>query len=223
MIVELARLVRGGDTPTVDPDDARRAADEILDDGAYAEPTQSLLDRGLEWIFDQLGSVFGTLSGGGPGSGVAWIVVAGLTVAAVWLVVRALRVPRVQEKRAGSALEYGTATPHDARVWLDEAERLRAAGDHRGALRCRHQALVARLVTDRVVSDAAGRTAGEYRRDAASVLPDEAQRLASLTDCFDAVWYGDADVDRETFETFAEACAAVEEASRGHVAAAVVG
>lgn len=221
MIAALAALAGGGDAPPIDPDDARRAADEILGDGSYAEPTQSLLDRALEWIFDQLGSAFGTLSGGGPGSGMAWVVVAVLGLAAVWLVVRALRVPRVGRKRAESTLDYGTETAHDARVWLDEAERLAAAGDHRGALRCRHQALVARLVTDRIVSDTAGRTAGEHRRDAESVLPHEAPRLARLTDRFDAVWYGGAAVDRAMFDAFHSDCALVEEAAGAHTSAAV--
>ncbi len=199
--------------PPIDPDEARRAADEILRDGAYAEPSQSLLDRALEWVFDQLGTVFGTLSGGGPGSGIAWVLVVVLLAAAAWLVVRALRVPGVRARGRSDDLEYGTEAAHDARVWLDEAARLAAAGDHRGALRCRHQALVAHLVTDRVVTDVAGQTAGEYQRRASTVLPAEADRLARVTSRFDGAWYGDAIVDRATFLSFESDCEAIEAAS----------
>lgn len=196
--------------PTVDPDDARRTADEILRDGAYAEPTQSLLDRALEWLFDQLGSAFGTLAGGGPGSAVAWIVVVVLVAAAVWLVVRALRSPGVRRRARDAGVEYGTETTRDAQVWLDEAARLAAAGDHRGALRCRHQAWVARLVTAGVVRDVAGQTAGEYARAAQSVLGDESATIARLTERFDAVWYGGEAADDRSYSAFESDCASVE-------------
>ncbi|WP_436793099.1 DUF4129 domain-containing protein [Actinospongicola halichondriae] len=214
-LAHLGPLLGGLDgNPPIDPDDARRAADDILRDGAYAEPTQSLLDRAIEWIFEQMGSAFGTLPGGGPGTGIAWVVVVALVAAAIWLVVRALRVPRVGRDRGDDALEYGTETSRDATVWLDEADRLAATGDHRGALRCRHQALVAHLVTEQVVEDVAGRTAGEYRRAAATVLVDEADRLASVTDRFDGVWYGDQSVDAAAYATFVSECEAVEAAAR---------
>lgn len=199
--------------PTVDPDDARRAADDILRDGAYAEPTQSVLDRALEWLFEQLGTVFGNLPGGGPGSGIAWIVVLVLGAVAIWLMVRALRAPGIRRPRVGDGLEYGTETSRDAAAWLEEARRLVSAGDLRGALRCRHQALVARLVTDGVVPDVVGRTAGEHARSAALALPAQEERLRRLTDRFDEVWYADAGVDAAGYEAFAADCEAVEAAT----------
>ncbi len=208
-------VLRGGvdGPPPVDPDDARRAADDILRDGAYAEPSQSVLDRALEWIFEQLGSVFGALPGGGPGSGIAWVVVLVLGAAAIWLMVRALRAPGVRRPGAADGLEYGTETARDARAWLDEAGRLAGAGDHRGALRCRHQALVARLVADGVVPDVVGRTAGEHARSATEVLPSQADRLRRLTDRFDEVWYSDAAVDAAGYQAFVDDCEAVEAAT----------
>lgn len=221
-LVHLA-VLRGGldGSPPIDPDDARRAADDILRDGAYTEPTQSLLDRAVEWVFEQMGSAFGALPGGGPGTGIAWIVVVALIAAAAWLVVRALRVPRVAREPGDDVLAYGTETRRDATVWLDEADRLAASGDHRGALRCRHQALAARLVAERVVDDVAGRTAGEYQRVASVVLPDEAERLGRVTACFDGAWYGNDAVDADAFAAFVVDCEAVEVAASERAAESV--
>jgi hypothetical protein len=207
----IGHLAAGGDgAPAVDPDEARRTADDILDDAAYAEPTQSLLDRAVEWIGDRLGQAFDLLPGTGPGSGVAWVFVVALVALAAWLLVRALRAPSRRRSDEDAPVRYGTETARDAAVWLDEAARLAAAGDHRGALRCRHQALVARLVTDGVVADVSGRTAGEYERLAALAMPDDADRLRRLTDRFDGAWYGGHPVDADAYAAFEDDCRAVE-------------
>ena len=105
--------------------------------------------------------------------------------------------PAASESGDGPA--YGTESHRSAAVWLAEADRLAAAGDSRGAIRCRYQALVARVITWSVVDDVPGRTAGEYRDLLSDRLP-AARRRASidLTDRFEAVWYGgrDAGIDR---------------------------
>ena len=209
-------MIRGDEIPPVDPDEARRAADDILSDAAYAEPTRSLLDRAVDWIFDRLGDAFEAIPGGGPGTGIAWVFVVALLALAGYFLIRALRAPRVREVEEDDGLRYGTETSRDARVWMDEATRLAAAGDHRGALRCRHQAMIAVLVTEAVVADVAGRTAGEYASAAATAMaeaPDVVDRLRSVTDRFDAAWYGGRNVGRNDYETFAADCAAIENAA----------
>lgn len=212
ILLTLAGVV--DDVPLVDPDEARGAADDILDDAAYAEPTQSLLDRAVEWLFDRIGDAFEAIPGGGPGSDIAWVFVVALLVLAAYFLVRALRAPRVRTVDDDDGLRYGTETSRDATVWMDEAERLAAAGDHRGALRCRHQALVATMVTESVVADVAGRTAGEYASAAAVSLPDQADRLRSVTDRFDAAWYGGREVDAGGYQAFARECATIESIAR---------
>lgn len=212
MLLSLAGVI--DDAPPVDPDDARRAADDILGDAAYAEPTQSLLDRAVDWLFDRLGDAFESLPGGGPGTDIAWVFVVALLVLAGYFLVRALRAPRIAKPDDDDGLRYGTETSHDATVWMSEASRLAAAGDHRGALRCRHQALVAVLVTEAVVAEVAGRTAGEYAAAAIVSLPAEAEALRAVTADFDGVWYGGRSVDRAAYEAFADRCAAVEVAAR---------
>lgn len=213
MFVHLSAMFGDDGVPPIDPDEARGAADDILRDGAYAEPAQSLLDRAFEWVFDRLASLVDRLPGGGPGSGIAWIFVVALFAGAIWLVYRALRASVGRPGDGRPDMVYGTENPHDAAAWLDEADRLAAVGDHRGALRCRHQALVARLVTDRVVVDVPGQTAGEYARAAAAALPDQADRLARVTERFDRAWYGGGGVDGADYAAFAGDCEAVEAVS----------
>lgn len=212
-IAELAlRVGRGGEPPPVDPDEARRAADEILSRPEYQEPQQSLVDRAIEWVFERVGDLFSRLGGSGPGSVIGWLVLAGLAGAALWLIIRALRVPRRGRPGSGDDVVYGTERRLDATVWLDEAERLAAAGDHRGALRCRHQALIARVVTDGLVDDVAGRTAGEYGAALAGRLPHLAEPIHRLTEQFEWVWYGGRPVGASDYEHFRSAAAEIESA-----------
>ncbi len=199
--------------PQVDPDEARRAADDILSGAAYAEPTQSLLDRAFDWLFERLGSALGTLSGGGPGTGIAWVFVVGLLALATWFVFRALRAQGFRRPDVGSEVRYGTETSRDADVWLAEAARLAVAGDREGALRCRHQALVAALVTQGLVADVVGRTAGEYASAAVESLPEETATIRRLTDRFDRVWYGGERVDAAGYAQFEADCVSVETAA----------
>ncbi|MDE0802925.1 MAG: DUF4129 domain-containing protein [Acidimicrobiales bacterium] len=197
----------------IDPDEARREADDILSDAAYAEPTRSLLDRAVDWLFDRLGDAFDAIPGGGPGTGIAWVFVVALVALAAYFLLRALRAPRIAAPDEDDGLRYGTETSRDATVWMAEASRLAAAGEHRGALRCRHQALVAVLVTEAVVADVAGRTAGEYASAAGSAMPTQADRLRSVTDDFDGAWYGGRSVGADDYRSFSDACALVETAA----------
>jgi hypothetical protein len=187
----------------VDPDDARRAADEILARPEYREPQPSLVDRVLEAIGDFLGRAFDTLAGGGAGSVVGTVIVGVLVALAVWLLVRALGTPWRRATAADvTGVVQGTSAPEDPDRWRAEAERLASGGDHRGALRCRYQALVAGVVRDRVVDDVPGRTPAELRRELADRRTDLDPLLASITDRFERVWYGGEPVDAAAGEAF---------------------
>lgn len=194
----------------VDPDEARREARDILSGAEYSEPEESLVERAVDWLFERLGDAVATLTGGGPGSVIGWLIVAAVGGGAVWLLVRSLRVPSVPGRSTEDRLRYGTETHRDPDVWLDEAARLAAAGDHRGALRCRYQALIARLVTDGVVDDVPGRTTGEHRILLSARLPDEATTIERITERFDAAWYGDEAIDAAGHDRFAADCRRLE-------------
>lgn len=207
-------LGRQGIPSGVDPAEAREAAREILSRPEYAEPQPSVVERAGEWVLDRIGSFFGTLTGGGPGSVVGWLVLTALVLGATWMIARALQVPAPGGTGGGPRLRYGTETRRDAGEWLAEATRLAAAGDLRGALRCRYQALLATVVTERVVDDVPGRTSGEYRRLLRERLPDHADAIDAVTEAFEATWYGGAAVDHATWQAVERDSAAVEDAAR---------
>lgn len=207
------------DPAGVDPDEARRAADEILARPEYREPEPSLVDRVITAITDFLGNAFATLTGGGAGSVIGIVVVGALLALGTWLLVRAFGTGSGRRARPpGEQVVQGTSAPDDPEVWLAEAERLAAAGDHRGALRCRYQALVAGLVRTGAIGDAPARTPAELRRELAGRRPDVDPRLASITDRFESAWYGGWPVDATAYEAFAVDVRAVESADLRPVA-----
>lgn len=194
----------------VDPDEARRAARDILSGAEYAEPQESLVERAVSWIFERLGDAIATLTGGGAGGAIGWVIVAVLGAGAVWLVVRALRVPAVRRVGEGDLVRYGTEAHRDASAWLREADRLSAAGDHRGALRCRYQGFLAGMVTEGLVDDVAGRTSGEYQAVLQARLPQHAGTVDDITRTFEDVWYGGAPAGAVELERFGAACLRIE-------------
>lgn len=187
----------------VDPDEARRTAEEILARPEYREPQPSLLDRALEAVTDFLGQSFAALAGGGAGS-VIGLVIAGLVLAlALWLLYRALRASWSGGGRVGGPpVVQGTSAPDDPAVWDAEADRLSAADDHRGALRCRYQAAVAALVRTGALQDATARTPDEIRCELAGRRPELDPVLDSVTERFEAAWYGGRDVDAAAERAF---------------------
>jgi len=197
----------------LDPDEVRRVADEILSRAEYREPQPSLVDRVLTEITDFLGRAFATLTGGGPGSVIGLVVTAALVALAIWFLVRALG---TRWRRAGPAAEValvqGTRAPDDPATWLAEADRLAGAGDHRGALRCRYQAMVATLVADRSVVDVPARTPEELRAELVARRGDLADLVGSVTRRFEDAWYGGHDVDPAAEAAFRADARSVESA-----------
>lgn len=201
--------------PVVRADDARRAAEEILARPEYQEPEPSLADRAIDAIGDFLGRAIGTLTGGGPGTVIGTVVVVALLALAAWFLVRAVGAPGRRGRRAPEVrVVHGTEAPEDPDVWAAEARRLTDAGDHRAALRCRYQELVARLVRDRVVAPDPARTPAELHARLAADRPDLAGALAEVTARFEEVWYGGAPVDDATYRRFSEQAADVAGRSR---------
>ena len=187
----------------VDPDEVRRTAEEILSRPEYREPQPSLLDRALTAITDFLGRSFAALTGGGAGSIIGLVITAAVLALALWLLAKALRTSWSRSPRADAAgVVQVTSAPDDPAVWGAEADRLTAAGDHRGALRCRYQALVADLVRTGAVDDVAARTPAELRRELTGRQPGLDPVLDSVTERFEAAWYGGRAVDDGALAAF---------------------
>lgn len=196
----------------LDPEDIRRAADEILSRPEYREPEPSLVDRVLTAITDFLGNAFATLTGGGAGNVIGLVVVVLLLVLAAWLLARALGAAPRRGSAPAAGVVQGTSAPDDPHVWRAEADRLAGAGDHRGALRCRYQALIAGMVRSGVVEEVPARTPAELRRELSGRRPEVDPPLASVTERFEATWYGGRPVDATEYAVFAREVEAIEAA-----------
>lgn len=195
--------------PTVDPEAARETARDILSGAEYAEPEPSVVERAAEWVLDRVGSFIGTLTGGGPGSLIGWSIVAVFVGAAVWLIVRSLRVPTTRLPPADDGMRLDTAERRDAAAWLEEAERAEARGDLSEALRCRHRALVATTVSRRLTDDVPGRTVREHQQQLTARFPQVGPEIAELTERFERTWYGGEPVSAEVLRRFSQQCASI--------------
>ena len=196
--------------PQVPADDARRAAERILARPEYRAPEPSLVQRVLEAIGNFLRDAIGTVSGSGPGGVVSTVVVAVLVAVAVWFLVRTAGAGWRRRPAEPDPVAHGTSAPAGPDAWLDEARRSAAAGEHRQALRCRYQALVATLVRDGVVDDTPGRTARELAGVLVGMSPGDAERIGSVTDRFEIAWYGGRAVTADGYAAFDRDAADVE-------------
>ncbi len=189
--------------PDQDPAAVRDLADRILSEARYDRPPTPLYERILDWAAEQIAKAFGSLVGGGGGTVLAWLVLAGAVGGIVYLLVRHGRIT-LPALAPGEEPHVMIELTRSAQAWREEAVRLEAAGRWAEGLRCRHRALVADLVRRGAIPDRAGRTAGEYVRDVAVTLPDAAPALAAATELFEAAWYGGAATGAEEAARFAE-------------------
>jgi Domain of unknown function (DUF4129) len=186
-----------------DPAAVRDLADQILAEARYDRPPESIPDRVMGWIGDQLARAFGALVSGGGATVLAWVIVAIAIGGIVYLLVRHGRVSLVSLADPGEP-EVMVELTRSAREWRTEAERLEGEGRWAEGLRCRHRALVADLVRRGAIPEQPGRTAGEYVRDVVANLPDAAAPMAAATELFEAAWYGGATTGAAEAARFAE-------------------
>ncbi|HEX2384877.1 MAG TPA: DUF4129 domain-containing protein [Acidimicrobiales bacterium] len=183
------------------PDVIRDRADEILGQPEFARH-QSVLERVLDWIGDQL-SRFSFGVGGGPGfvgALIGLMFLAGAIVLVVMLVRSIRRVPRRPEPEPELSVEE--VSRRSAAAWRTDAERFEAEQQWREAMRARYRELVRTLVDERVLADIAGRTTGEYDRELVAARPAAADAFSELTGLFEAVWYGGQPATAEQHQRF---------------------
>ncbi len=204
---------------THDAEAVREAADRILAEARYDRPPQSIPDRILEWLGEQIAKVLGGAVGSGVGAVVFWAVVLATVAFVVLLVVRYGRLGRVPglPARDRAVMVEMTRSPVE---WLAEAERLESQGRWREALRCRHRAIIGELVRQGAIREQAGRTAREHLRDVMASRPAAAVPLAAATELFEAAWYGHAETGPAESAQLQALAVQVSEADARHPVAA---
>ena len=186
--------VSRADEPPVDTSrsPAREAAERELSKPRYEEQKPSLFRRVIDWIWDRISDLMGSLANVTPGG---W---AGLTIicAALLVLVIAVRL------RLGAMRT--TVFPRDT-LFLD---RPRSADEHRTAaerhaadqrwteaLQERVRGIVRALEERALLSPRPGRTADEAAEEAGRALPDRAAELRAAARAFDEVTYAGRQTD----------------------------
>lgn len=122
----------------------------------------------------------------GAGTIVAWAVLVGLGILAVWLIRRLRLVPETSMEVAGG----GTGTP---RVdWIARAEDAVRAGDLHLAVHAFYRGLLGALSGRGLLIDGPGLTAGECRSTVRAVRPELFDAVADATGAFEQIAYGGA-------------------------------
>lgn len=212
MIVSAAAVAAAvaGEPPS---GDIRDKAHEILSRPEFARH-ESLLQRVLDWIGDQLNRFsFGVGSGPGfIGNVIGLAFIAGAIVLVVVLIRTFRRRPKQPD--AEPELTVEEEARRSASDWRSDAERFEVEQRWREAMRARYRELVRTLVDEGVLVDVAGRTTGEYLADLTAARPVAAGPFATLTDEFEAVWYGGRSTTGEEYARFRQLADEVRQKTR---------
>lgn len=194
--------------PTHDPIEANQHADDILERPEFRPPQQSLVERAVGWISEQLGRLL-SAGGGSGGSVVGWLLLVALVAGVVKLLSRIQSVPIGTTTRTEA--EVVVEEKRSAREWEALVAAHEAAGDWLEALRCRYRALVARLVERRILADVPGRTVGEYRDELHQASPAATSAFDEATSVYEDAWFGSGAAGPDEARRFAEGAARVVE------------
>ncbi|MBO3093916.1 DUF4129 domain-containing protein [Cellulomonas dongxiuzhuiae] len=171
----------------VEPDaaQARRWVGEELLDPAYHRQ-ESLLQRGLTWVAEQLDN----LPSIGMSNRTALLVVVGVAVLVVLVALRVAGPVRAGARRRRTAVLHADDRRTAAQL-RDAADAAARAGTWSVAVADRYRAVVRDLEERGLLDERPGRTAHEAARVAAAVLPAHAAALRRGGDLFDDVVYGE--------------------------------
>jgi hypothetical protein len=175
----------------VDPDQARRDAEEILGGRRYQRDPAPRPFRGqLKWVGDRLHSA-GEASERAFNALPRWLwVVIALVVFGLltWFIVRNAERRLIRRAAAGVGAAFGDdALPDDPGVLEREADEAERNGDFERAVRLRFRAGLLRLGAGGRIQYTPSITTGEVRRTLQSPTFDE------LASTFDEITYGDRD------------------------------
>lgn len=192
-----------GDVPvTVPREPARRDAEEELSEPVYHRDDPGLIEQALDWTWEKLGELFGSVVDVVPGGavGVTVLVIAvTLLIAALWA-----RLGRPRRETAPARHGLFEERPRTAAEHRATADAHAAAGRWSEAVQERMRALV-RSLEERTLLDARpGRTADEAADEAGQVLPDHATQLRSAAVAFDEVAYAGRAADEAGYRRMSE-------------------
>ena len=176
-------------------DDARRAAtDSIHQPGSHGE---SLLNRLLGWIGDQLAGLLPDVSFGAGGlfGFVTWLVLGAIAAGCLYAIIRVIRdrPPRGPRQEQRPSPERAPALPLDRA----RAQALRLAdADPLAALRVLYPALIAELLRRRGWRAVAGRTNWALVRRVGPRTP-QGSALTECTRLFESAVYGRRPASRD--------------------------
>lgn len=179
----------------------RDTAHQVLSRPEFQPPSKTLFERLRDAVLDQLDRLVSALVGGGRGSIVAWVLLALVLAAVVYLLYRLVRMVERDRAVAQPTLVV-TEERRPAREWLADADAYEAAGNWRDAIRARYRALIADLARRGLVDEIPGRTDGEYRLEMRDAAPRSADDFSAATDVFERAWYGNHPTGREEGESF---------------------
>lgn len=170
-----------------DADQGRQWLTDELAKPVYQQAKPTLFDLISQAVGDFFASLFDGAGGvtGALGLTIVLLVVAALVVVAFLVFGR----PRLERRRAASALLFGENDTRDAAALTRSAEAAARSGDFTLAIAEMFRAL-ARTLDERTLVDLTpGTTAGGFARAASAVFPDAADRLHAAAGSFDEVRY----------------------------------
>lgn len=189
-----------GVAPPPDPARVARALRDAYAGGAVR--SQTLFGRLITAITQAVGWVLehtlGALVRSGIGGLVALLAI-GALLALAFVLLRRARTGLVPDFTAAGAARAAAID------WRAEAERATAAGDLQAAVRARYHVLLEVLATYGVVDGAPGLTAGECRDAVRRARPALYPQIATATQTFERVAYGEDPAAPEDVELLHDA------------------
>lgn len=185
-------------TIPVDPD-AGTARDWVVEELQKPEYSQGdrLIDRIIQWILSRLGSLFQSSDGSIPPAYLlGGLALVALVAYAAWLTSGPMRLRRASRRGSSAVLDDD---PRSAKEIRASARSAAEAGEWSIAVLEQFRAIIRALEERTVIAARRGRTAYEAARQAGIALPQHASTLISLSRSFDAVCYGHAPGNAETY------------------------
>ena len=192
----------------IDPEEARRAADEILSRAEYREEAPTLIDRTLDRVFDELGRFVTTVFSGGGGFWIGYFLLALMAALAFYFLRRHFPWRRRVVASSELMIKRETAEQRSRQDWLGRASQAQEAGRWDDAVHAHYHAITVGLADIDQLSADDSVTSGEHRQAFAQVAGSQPQRLGGFdqaTDRYEQVWFGGRRADQSDVDVMVHA------------------